>query len=139
MDAETIMKAAIVVDEALPVGLKANCGAVLGVSLGALHPEIVGPDLYDASGGMHPGITGLPIPILSATRERIRRIVDDGGATDGITVIGFNDVAQSCTSYDEYRNKLGSTARVEVSFLAVLIVGGNRRVNRLTGTLPLAR
>jgi len=133
------MKAVIVVDQNLPVGLKSNCGAVLGVSLGALHPEIVGPDLHDAGGGFHHGITGLPIPVLSTTRSRIAEIVDKSRGSEETRVIGFNNIAQSCTSYDEYEKQLAATDREDLSYLAVLIIGTKRGVNRLAGSLPLVR
>lgn len=133
------MKAAIVVDQSLPTGLKSNCGAVLGVSLGALHPEIVGPDLHDAGGGFHHGITGLPIPVLSATGGLIAEIVDRSRGSEETKVIAFNNIAQSCTSYDEYEKQLAATKREDLSYLAVLIVGTKRGVNRLAGSLPLVR
>ena len=38
------MKPVIIVADSLPTGLKANFAAVLGMSLGRLHPDLVGAD-----------------------------------------------------------------------------------------------
>ena len=133
------MKAAIVVDTGLPLGLIANASAVMGASLGALHPEIIGDSLTDASGQIHPGITGVPIPILSAEPDRIRELVRLGDEDEAVTITGFTDVAQRCKNYDDYRAQLAGATFDSLRFLAVLVTGSNRAVARLTGSLPLAR
>ncbi|ADK79287.1 DUF2000 domain-containing protein [Sediminispirochaeta smaragdinae] len=133
------MKAAIIVDTALPLGLIANSAAVLGASLGALHPEIIGEDLADLSGRRHAGITGLPIPILGADKERLRKLVDSAEHDDDIDFIAFNDVAQRCKSYKEYSELLATVPSDTLRYLALLVVGKKQAVNRLTGSLPLAK
>lgn len=133
------MKVAIVVDRQLPIGLIGNCAAVLGVSLGMTHPDIVGPDLQDHSGIEHRGITGLPIPILSSDRDQLRELVQTCQSEPSITVIAFNDVAQRCKSYPEYEEKLAQTAFSSLNFLGILLIGSAQAVSRLTGSLPLLR
>lgn len=133
------MKAAVVVDDSLPVGLIANSAAVLGITLGATHPEIVGPDVVDRSGRTHPGITGLPIPILHATQDQIVEIADKATASDALSVVGFTDVAQRCKSYDEYEKQLSVVESAALVYRAVLLVGEKRAVNKLVGSLPLVR
>lgn len=61
-------KCVLVIDGALPAGVAANTAAILGITLGKRFPEIVGPDVADAAGRVHTGITGSPIPILKGDR-----------------------------------------------------------------------
>ncbi|WP_020611267.1 DUF2000 domain-containing protein [Sediminispirochaeta bajacaliforniensis] len=133
------MKAAIIVDTTLPLGLIANSAAVLGASLGALHPEIIGEDLVDLSGRRHAGITGLPIPILGADKEQLRKLVDSAEHDDDIDLVAFNDVAQRCKNYQEYSKLLAAVPSDTLRYLALLVVGKKQAVNRLTGSLPLAK
>lgn len=133
------MKAAIVINESLPLGFVANTAAVLGVSLGAACSEIVGPDLVDASGTVHPGITGLPIPILSADDSRLKQLVLAASATGDVRTVPFNDIAQKCKSYSDYQARLSSSETIDLSYLGVLLVGTRRSVSRLVGSLPLLK
>ena len=71
-------KCVLVIDEAMPRGLAANTAAILGITWGRLRPELVGEDVTDAAGAIHPGIIRTPVPVLSGrpetfqTRARLR-------------------------------------------------------------------
>ena len=58
-------KCVLVIDEAMPRGLAANTAAILGITWGRLRPELVGEDVTDAAGAIHPGIIRTPVPVLS--------------------------------------------------------------------------
>ena len=47
------VKCVIVVDRDLPLGLKTNAAAALGMSLGAQVDGLIGPDVIDADGYTH--------------------------------------------------------------------------------------
>ena len=53
-------KCVLVIDEAMPRGLAANTAAILGITWGRLRPELVGEDVTDAAGAIHPGIIRTP-------------------------------------------------------------------------------
>ncbi|PKL26748.1 MAG: DUF2000 domain-containing protein [Spirochaetae bacterium HGW-Spirochaetae-3] len=133
------MKAAFIVDGSLPIGVLANCAAVLGTSLGATHPDIVGAPLSDASGTVHPGITGLPLPILAADPELLSRIFREASYDTAIAATAFNDIARSCLSYADYEARLKASDYGSLRFLGILLVGPPKAINRLTGSLPLLR
>ncbi|NBB90150.1 MAG: DUF2000 family protein [Spirochaetes bacterium] len=133
------MKATIVVNSSMPIGLIANTAAVLGVSLGGARPEIIGHDVVDASGTTHPGITGLPIPILSADDSRLKQLVLAARTNEELQVVPFNDIAQKCRSYSDYEASLSTSETRELSFLGVLLVGTKRSVSSLVGSLPLLK
>ena len=63
-------KCVLVIDEAMPRGLAANTAAILGITWGRLRPELVGEDVTDAAGAIHPGIIRTPVPVLSGRPER---------------------------------------------------------------------
>ncbi len=131
------MKISMVVDGTLPVGLVANCTAVLGAALGARYPEIIGADTTDRTGLSYPGITTVPIPILRASREALADIV--GTASETSTCIVFTDLAQRCRTYTEYELQLGQTDIERIAVVGLCLIGDKRTVNRLTGSLPLYR
>lgn len=67
-------KCVMVMDEELPVGILANTAGIMGITLGKHIPETVGRDVTDKSGKTHKGIIQFPVPVLKATKERIRDI-----------------------------------------------------------------
>ncbi len=72
---ETENKLVIVINVDLAIGLAANTAAVLVLSVGAKHPELIGTDIVDGSGQTHLGITTIPIPILAANTQKLTDIV----------------------------------------------------------------
>ncbi len=66
------LKCVMVIDNRLPAGLIANTAAILGISLGRNMPQVVGADVHDQDGGLHPGIIEFPVPILKGPRRRYR-------------------------------------------------------------------
>lgn len=135
------MKCVLIIDKDLPLGLVANTAAVLALSLGGKMKHVVGPDVVDASGFSHPGITTLPIPALSASAEAIRELRERLYADDckQVSVVDFSWTAQSCKSYREYAEKLSSVRSSELQYLGLALYGPKSKVSRLTGSLALLR
>ncbi|MEU7524810.1 DUF2000 domain-containing protein [Saccharothrix sp. NPDC042600] len=115
----------------LPPGLAANAAAVLGLSLGARLPGTVGADGEDADGTTHPGITSHPVPVLTADAATIKAL----HAADGVTAIGFTEVARRARAYDAYLEDLARAHDPE--FVAVALHGPRAVITRLTRELPL--
>lgn len=132
-------KCVIVVDEALPLGLIANTAAILGITLGARLPEVVGADVRDGDGNGHMGIIGFPVPILKASSDTLNsiRLSLYGGDYADVIAADFTDIAQSCKTYDEFTDKIGTAE--ELRYFGIAICGAKKKVNRLTGSLPLFR
>lgn len=134
-------KCVIVVDGALPSGILANTAAILGVTLGRRVPGLVGPDVTDASGMVHPGIIMIPVPVLRGTRESLRelrlKLYDDACAD--LVAVDFSDVAQSCRVYDEYTARAARVPEAAHVYYGIGICGPKKKVGRLTGSLPLLR
>ena len=134
-------KCVLLLDEALPSGVLANTAAILGITLGRLAPECVGPDVADGSGLVHPGIVTLPVPVLKSSAPHLRALrgtLSDPVFSD-LTVVDFSDVAQGCHRYEEYTQLASQTSENSFTYLGLLLYGNRKKVNKLTGSLPLFR
>jgi hypothetical protein len=134
-------KCVIVIDTELPLGLIANTAAVLSLTLGKHITDILGPDVSDASGNLHLGITTIPIPILKGSKESIKEIRQKVSAMNftDLLVVDFTDAAQTTKNYEDYMNKISSTQFDDLQFLGIAIYGDKKDVTKLTGNLPLMR
>lgn len=138
---ENDLKCVIVVDEALPAGVQANTAAILGITVGSRRPELVGCDARDASGVSHPGIITIPVPVLRSEGCRLRSLREKLAGPDFADVLSvdFSDVAQGCHTYGEYLDKAAATPEAGHVYLGVALCGPRKKVNRLTGSMPLLR
>lgn len=132
-------KCVMIIDEALPIGLIANTAAILGITLGARLPEVVGADVRDSGGNEHMGIIEFPVPILKATSDVISklRLALYTNEFSDLTAADFSDIAQSCKTYDEYIDKISSADAV--NYFGIAICGDKKKINKLTGNLPLLK
>ncbi|MDE7362157.1 MAG: DUF2000 domain-containing protein [Oscillospiraceae bacterium] len=132
-------KCVIVLDESLPTGLIANTAAILGITLGAKLPGVVGNDVRDGDGNGHMGIIEFPVPILKASSEALGklRLALYGSDYADVTTVDFTDIAQSCKTYDEFIDRIG--AADELRYFGVAMCGAVKKVNRLTGSMALLR
>jgi len=134
-------KCVIVIDENLPLGIIANTAAILGITLGKHIPELVGQDATDASGQGHLGIIKVPVPILKGNKEILRELRGNLYTSDfdDIIVADFSDVAQGCNIYSEYLQKASTVEETQHTYLGLIICGNKKKVNKLTGSMPLLR
>ncbi len=134
-------KCVMVIDESLPLGIIANTAAILGITLGRQMPEVVGADVTDQSGHVHLGIIEFPVPILRGTTESIKEMREKLYQPDyaDLTVVDFSDLAQGCKTYEEFIEKMSGVPESELQYFGVAICGEKKKVNKLTGSLPLLR
>lgn len=131
----------MVIDAALPLGYIANTAAMLGVSIGKCLPQIVGEDVTDASSRTHLGISTYPISMLKGSEELLKdlRLKLFEAEFSELTVVDFSDVAQKINVYEEYVQKAAETPEREHAYYGIALFGNKKKVNRLTGMLPLLR
>ena len=134
-------KCVMVIDSELPTGVIANTSAILGMTLGKRFPEQIGNDVTDASEKTHLGIITVPVPILKGSREMLKKLRENLYKTEfnDLTVVDFSDVAQGCITYDEYISKAAEIPEENHAYLGVAIYGDKKKVNKLTGSMPLLR
>ncbi len=134
-------KCVIVLDERLPLGIMANTAAILGITLGKAMPEIVGADVADKTGREHLGIIEFPVPILKGNGESIKAIRErlyEPEFSD-VTVVDFSDLAQGCKTYDEFSGKMKDAAEEDLNYFGIAMCGAKKKINKLTGQMPLLR
>lgn len=134
-------KCVMVIDGQLPLGLIANTAAIMGITLGKKMPEVVGVDVTDKTGNEHLGIIEFPVPILKGNSESIREIREKLYESEfaELTVVDFSDLAQSCKTYEEFITKMQDASETDLTYWGVAICGAKKKVNKLTGSLPLLR
>lgn len=134
-------KCVMVIDENLPLGIIANTAAVLGITLGKQHPEIVGPDVFDGTKNKHLGITAFPVPILKGNVQIIKELRSRLYTEEfqQLTVVDFSDVAQSCNDYEDFTKKIGKTDEEKLQYFGIAMYGNKKQVNKLTGSMGLLR
>lgn len=135
------VKCVMIIDNELPAGILANTAAILGVTLGRQVPECVGNDVTDASGFSHKGIISIPVPILKGTKEILKDLRKKLYTPEfrDLLAIDFSDVAQSCNIYSDYINKAKITKEEDHIYLGIALYGDKKKINKLTGSMPLLR
>ena len=126
----------IIINSELPAGLAANTAAVLALSMGKAHPDLIGNDLVDAGGFTHLGITTIPIPVLSATNSKLIDILERVRAKDNLELVSFTKLAQSIHTYDEYSKALSKTPTELLEYSGIAIFGDKKSINSICGSLP---
>lgn len=134
-------KCVMIIDEDLPLGIIANTAAILGITLGKERPGLVGTDVTDQSGRIHPGIIEFPVPVLKGSAPVIRRLRERlyEPDFDELTVVDFSDLAQGCKTYGEFTEKMARAAEDNLRYLGIAVCGAKKKVNRLTGSMGLLR
>lgn len=134
-------KCVMIIDENLPLGIIANTAAIMGITLGKEMPEVVGAEVYDKTDNKHLGIIEFPVPILKGNAEIIKTIrqkLYEPEFSD-LTVVDFSDLAQGCKTYDEFIEKMKVVSENSLNYFGVAICGAKKKVNKLTGSMPLLR
>lgn len=134
-------KCVMVIDESLPLGIIANTAAIMGISLGKNMPEMVGADVIDQSGNDHLGIIEFPVPILRGSPEIIKQIREKLYQPDfqDLTAADFSDIAQGCKTYDEFIEKMSHVSESTLQYFGIAIFDPKKKINKLTGSMPLLR
>jgi hypothetical protein len=133
-------KCAIVIDDALPTGLAMNAAAVLALSVGDVFGEsLLGPDVKDRDGRVHPGITDVPLPILKAGSEVLHGIVAKALQEPDVFLVDFTSAAQAARNYGDYITAMEATGAEGHVYVGIALAGKKKAVQRLSGSLPLYR
>ncbi len=134
-------KCVMVLDEDLPQGILCNTSAIMGITLGKYISSTVGENVVDQDDYSHLGIIQFPVPILKASKEKIKEIRETlyEDKYQEMVVVDFSDVAQSCNDYQDFIEKMKNTNHEDIDYFGVAMCGSKKLVNKLTGSLPLLR
>lgn len=139
MELQKNAKCVIIVAEGLPLGPTANITSVLATTLGARVKSLIGPDVSDASGAIHPGFTTLPLPILMASLDAIKQLRQQTASMPDLFVADFTETAQHSRTYTDYIEELSAHATGDLTYLGLLLYGPKKMINSLAGNFRLLR
>ncbi|MDU6922913.1 DUF2000 domain-containing protein [Franconibacter helveticus 513] len=132
-------KCAIIVEKTLTPGLAINAASVIGVSLGRQVDNLVGPEMQSQDGVVYPGVIYAPLPILLTQEEPLTTTLARALSDPEILVMPFSTLAQSCKTYEEYGERISQARSEAIGLAAVGLLGPKKKINKLTGHLPLYR
>lgn len=133
------VKCVMIIDESLPLGIAMNTAAVLGISLGKKIPECVGEDVLDQDGIAHAGTIQIPVPVLKLGIKEMTELVHSVKGDEEVMMLDFTDVAQGCKVYEEYIERSSAHKTEEFTYYGIALYGPKKKINKLTGSLPLYR
>jgi len=131
------LKPVIILSEQLPLGLKANFAAVLGMSLGQQRPDLVGAATPTADGILLAGITTVALPVLGAPEGDLPGLF---AAAEELPVrLAYMRAAFEARNYSDYSLRIAAEPIAGHAPQAILLAGERKAVDRLCGSLPLLR
>jgi hypothetical protein len=131
-------KMVIVVSRGLDPGQGANVIGLLGISIGHHVTGLVGPDVEDADGSVHAGMSAAGLPVLAADDETLSDVYWAARQSENVRVFDVTDAATRSRDYASYTAWL-KNADEPWRTLGLAIVGPRRDVDALTGRLALLR
>lgn len=131
------LKPVLILDETLPVGLKANFAAVLGMSLGQLRPDLVGAPTPTQDDVALAGITTVALPVLGAPGAALPALF--AAAAELPLRLAYLRAAFEARDYADYTARIAAAPLPEHAPQAILLAGPRKAVDRICGRLPLLR
>ncbi|MGL4744218.1 MAG: DUF2000 domain-containing protein [Dermatophilaceae bacterium] len=130
-------KTVIVVDRNLPTGLAVNAASIVAAMMTTAIPDLIGPAVATADATI-PGVVLAPLPVLAGDGELLQKIWSRADELEErLVVLPFTRLAQGCTTYDEYVDKVASVPTHELELAALGLAGPRKNINSLTGDMPL--
>ncbi|ATM97931.1 Uncharacterized protein conserved in bacteria [Yersinia frederiksenii] len=134
------MRIAIIVNPELPVGLIANTTGAVGIGLAAKFPQLAGMTLSDAAGKEIDVSSKLPVPILQANASQMREVLLKALAlTDERAIVPFPAFARAMHSFQDYEVAFPLRSLIDEQLDGLGLVGPEKWVRSLTGSLKLLR
>ncbi|MFD1656687.1 DUF2000 domain-containing protein [Streptomyces caeni] len=131
------LKWVVIVDRDLPPGRAVNAAICVAAATQSAVGGLLGDDVADAEGAVHPGLPWAGCSVLAADAAALRIARDKAAAYADTFVADMPAAAQEARVYADYRAVVGKTAAEDLAYCAVSIVGPRNRVGKIAGKLPL--
>jgi len=126
----------IILNEDLPVGKAVNAAAVIALTVGQRHPVLVGQPLIDGDRCEYPGLIPIGIPVLSASSEQLKALLESC-RRQALDKVIFPIEGQETTRYEEFTASLLNQKTEQLQLLGMAIIGGKKNVRKLTAQCKL--
>jgi hypothetical protein len=126
----------IILDDGLPAGKAVNAAAVIALTVGQRHPALVGQPLIDGDRCEYPGLIPIGIPVLAASADQLKMLLESCRAQDVDKVI-FPVEGQETTRYDDFTAMVLGQKTEQLQLLGMAIIGGKKNVRKLTAQFKL--
>lgn len=126
----------MILNASLTPGKAANAAAVIALTLGQRHPELVGEALEDAEARRYPGLIPYGIPVLAASESEMNtvRTLCDESSCD---LVLFPEEGQATTDYAAFCTAIRAIPGPAWRLLGMAVVGEKKAVRKLTARLKL--
>jgi hypothetical protein len=132
------MRCVIVVDEALSAGRAANAAAVIALTFGKQHPELVGADLVDGSGQVHPGLIPIGIAVLATSASHLAGL-RARAMRSMVDVVDFPSEGQQTNDYVEFGARVRTVPTEQLTYVGVGLYGPKKAVGKIVGKFSLLK
>lgn len=137
------IKIAVVVDPEQGLGFLANTVATIGIGIGACNSSLGGVTLTDADGREIKNSCSLPVPILQANPVAMQDVLTRASKLqekgEELLVIAFPDFARSLHSFEDYQKEFPKRQIQDEEIKGVGLLGSEKAIKSLTGSLKLLR
>lgn len=121
----------IVLDAGLAPGRAANAAAVMALTVGQRHSELVGPPLIDACDLEHPGLIPIGIAVLAASQAELSALRQQASTVPDIDIVDFPAQGQQTKDYDEFRRVVASLTTDEITYVGIALIGKKKPIAKL--------
>ncbi|WP_316861616.1 DUF2000 domain-containing protein [uncultured Cohaesibacter sp.] len=134
------LRVAIIVSPQLSLGLLANTVGAISIGLGAKRPVLADRQLSDNNGHVIDVSSRLPVPILQAEPEPLKKLMMKAlECEEGHVIVPFPSFARKLHDYNDYEQSLPERSLEEEVIDGVGLAGPEKWVRSLTGSLKLLR
>lgn len=130
-------KAAIIIDPDLPLGFLANAIACITSGIFVEGRDFVGPEIQ-GKGIVYIPITKIPILILKPGNRTLHELCIQAQSLN-LKYMAFTRQAQSTTDYTAYEKAVAGLPLESITLIGLGLVGPEKIVNSLVGSLPMLR
>lgn len=130
-------RSAIIIKPELPTGLLANAVACITSGLFLDGVDYVGGEIEGKDVKYIP-ITKIPILILKPGKSSLSQLCMNAQKL-GLKYMAFTREAQSTTNYEEYTRRVIGKELRSVELVGLGVVGDEKLINSLTGSLSMLR
>lgn len=133
-------KVVAVLSSDLEPGVALNVIGHLAIAIGAKGKDLMGrPQLIDASGASHLGVSRYPFIITKLKSNKIKNLVQQVRGQNNILMADYPEQVLTTAHDDELADAIALAREEDIKYLGIILYGDAESVNNLTGKFALWR